>query len=96
VNIPRRKSQKCPKERSARLIKHSRQEEVEQIIASLSSSENSPLARGSGNVVEDENIQELPDAGKLRTWSKLFRGFDHVAATKGLVSFKCCSHFQRL
>jgi hypothetical protein len=36
-----------------------------------------------------------PDAGKLRTWSKLFRGFDQVATTKGLASFKCCSHFQR-
>jgi hypothetical protein len=24
------------------------------------------------------------DAGKLRTWSKLFRGFDQVAATMGL------------
>jgi hypothetical protein len=36
------------------------------------------------------------DAGKLHTWLKLFRGFDQVAATKGLASFKCCSHFQRL
>jgi hypothetical protein len=36
------------------------------------------------------------DTGKLRTWSKLFRGFDQVAATKGLASFKCRSHFQRM
>jgi hypothetical protein len=38
----------------------------------------------------------LTDAGKLRTWLKLFRGFDQVTATKGLASFNCCLHFQRM
>jgi hypothetical protein len=43
----------------------------------------------------DDPIHRM-DAGKLRTWLKLFRGFDQVAATKGLASFKCCSDFQRM
>jgi hypothetical protein len=38
----------------------------------------------------------IGDAGKLRTWLKFFRGFDQVAATKGLAWFNCCSHFRRM
>jgi hypothetical protein len=44
----------------------------------------------------DDTLRGKWNAGKLRTWLKLFRGFDQVAATKGLASFKCCSHFQRI
>jgi hypothetical protein len=36
---------------------------------------------------------KFEDPGKLRTWLKLCRGFDQVAATKGLAFPTYVSHF---